>query len=384
MVKKKQLWLTVLLIFSAGILSAQETVKSAWIFRFIPQKDMFYVPYKGNEAELDDLLGVLATNMEHLRSGEMYINVSSYAVSGSAKMSARRMAYLRASRVKSALITKGGVTEEMFVTDRLFSHAYGTDSIYNVVVVSFPASIEKVEQLVGADAAVKVRTYKQAIDEKIKQEETGKREAAEKERLVAEREAKAQRKAREKAEQEAKAVKEERTSVPVMPGPEYYTAGYHFSLRANLLRWATLTPDLGLEWRINRYVGILVNGTWTSWEWKEKARRYALWKVSPEVRYYIGKEKRGYVGAMYHIGEFNYKLDETGKQGDYQGGGIAGGYLLELNRTLSLDFHAGIGYTRAEYDKYRVTDGVRVRGEGQTKNYWGINQFGITLVWLVN
>ena len=67
-----------------------------------------------------------------------------------------------------------------------------------------------------------------------------------------------------------------------------------FSLRANLLRWATLTPDLGIEWRINRLWGILVHGSWTSWSWSNKDRRYALWEVSPEVRHYIGKEKRGY------------------------------------------------------------------------------------------
>ena len=63
---------------------------------------------------------------------------------------------------------------------------------------------------------------------------------------------------------------------------------YAFSLRANLLRWATLTSDLGIEWRINRNVGILANGSWTSWSWDNKNRRYALWKVSPEVRYYKG------------------------------------------------------------------------------------------------
>ena len=40
---------------------------------------------------------------------------------------------------------------------------------------------------------------------------------------------------------------------------------YTISLRANLLRWATLTPDLGLEWRISPSVGIMVNGSWTSW-----------------------------------------------------------------------------------------------------------------------
>ena len=153
------------------------------------------------------------------------------------------------------------------------------------------------------------------------------------------------------------------------------------TLRTNLLRWATLTPDLGLEWRISHNVGILVNGTWTSWNWDNKNRRYALWKISPEVRYYIGKEKRGYLGAMYHIGEFNYKLGDTGKQGDYQGGGITGGWQLPLNRALSLDFHAALGYTYADYDKYNVMDGVRVRQGSDSKNYWGINQLGITLVW---
>ena len=43
--------------------------------------------------------------------------------------------------------------------------------------------------------------------------------------------------------------------------------GYHFSLRSNLLRWATLTPDLGVEWRICPSWGIAVNGSWTSWSW---------------------------------------------------------------------------------------------------------------------
>ena len=88
----------------------------------------------------------------------------------------------------------------------------------------------------------------------------------------------------------------------------------------------TLTPDLGIEWRINRHVGIAVNGTWASWSWDDKNRRYALWEVAPEVRWYLGKEKRGYIGAMYKAGQFNYKLSETGRQGDLMGGGIVGGY----------------------------------------------------------
>ena len=134
---------------------------------------------------------------------------------------------------------------------------------------------------------------------------------------------------------------------------------YTLSLRANLLRWATLTPDLGLEWRISPSWGILVNGSWTSWSWNGKDRRYALWEVMPEVRYYIDKEKCGYL----------------------MGGGITGGYQLQLNKALSLDFSMAVGCLHADYEKYEVIDGVRVRAGKETKNWWGPVNAGVTLVW---
>ena len=156
------------------------------------------------------------------------------------------------------------------------------------------------------------------------------------------------------------------------------------SLRANLLRWATLTPDLGVEWRVCPSWGILANGSWTSWSWDGKDRRYALWEIAPEVRYYIGKEKRGYIGATYKAGSFNYKFNGTGRQGDLTGGGITGGYALRLGKALSLDCTLGVGCIHADYEKYAVIDGVRVRrGNKETKNWWGLTSAGITLVWTI-
>ena len=133
---------------------------------------------------------------------------------------------------------------------------------------------------------------------------------------------------------------------------------YHFSLRANLLRWATLTPDLGVEWHICPSWGIAVNSSWTSWSWNDKDRRYALWEVAPEVRYYMGEKKAWYLGAMFKAGQFNYKLSETGKQGDLMGGGITAGYQMWLNKALALDFNLGLGYLNADYEKYEVIAGV--------------------------
>ena len=153
------------------------------------------------------------------------------------------------------------------------------------------------------------------------------------------------------------------------------------SLRANLLRWATLTPDLGVEWRICPSWGIAVNSSWTSWSWNDKDRRYALWEVAPEVRYYMGEKKAWYLGAMFKTGQFNYKLSETGKQGDLMGGGITAGYQLRLNKALALDFNLGLGYLNADYEKYEVIDGVRVCRGNETKDWCGPINAGVTLVW---
>lgn len=136
-----------------------------------------------------------------------------------------------------------------------------------------------------------------------------------------------------------------------------------------------------MEWRICPSWGIAVNGSWTSWTWSDKDHRYALWEVAPEVRYYMGEKKAWYLGALFKAGQFNYKLSETGKQGDLMGGGITAGHQLRLNKALALDFNLGLGYLNADFEKYEVIDGVRVRRGNETKDWWGPINAGVTLVW---
>ena len=363
---------------------------TCYLFRFVPGHDTFRVPYKGNETRLPLLCDTLKSNLGRLRSGQMYISVTSYAASGSRNTGERRMAYLRMSRVKSELILRAGVSEAMFVTDRRIDAPYGTDSLRDVVVVVFPAAVEKVARIAGREAARRVIAYNKEVyrgpetivpivpsDLQSDVPEYQDLQSASPSQSARTSDYKSAETMAHETMAHETTIHETMTDTRHAERSEASTP----SLRFNLLRWATLTPDLGVEWRITPHIGILVNGAWTSWSWNDKSRRYSLWKLSPEVRYYIGKEKRGFLGAMYHLGEFNYKLNDTGKQGDYQGGAITGGYLLPLNNSLSLDFHAGLGYTHADYDKYSVTDGVRVRQGSDTKNYWGINQLGITLIW---
>ena len=394
MKKSKQLLLITALLFIWELpVIAQQPTDTTYIFRFVPNDDMFYVPWNGNDRSLHQLLNILEKNKKQLQAGQMYTSVSSYAASANDILTSERMAYIRNNRIKSELITQGGLTEQMFVTDRAILSSYGKEKLRNVVVVTFPASVEKVAEIAGIEAARRVENYNKERSGKAERErlfiEQAAREKAEAERLAkeqAEREhLAAQEKARKQAETErlaAEREEKERAETERLAAEAAAKAKSHsLSLRANLLRWVTLTPDLGVEWRLNHHVGILVNGSYTSWTWNSNDRRYALWEIAPEARYYIGKEKRGYIGAMYKAGSFNYKLSEIGKQGNITGGGLTGGYQLKLNKVLNLDFSLALGCLHADYDKYIVIDGIRVRQGKETKNWWGPISAGVTLVW---
>ena len=341
---------------------AQQKADTTYTFRFVPQKDMFYVPWNGNDMELARLLECIESNKADILDGKLPLYVDGYCNSLNGEKENLAIAKIRSNRVKSELITRAGIKEESFITRN-----HPAEGDFVTVRLTVPAEETTVSD-VEAEAQRKAEAERLATEKR-----------AEQERLAEEqRKAEEARLAAEKAEAEKAA---QQNTLADTPSETKITTDYHLSLRANLLRWATLTPDLGLEWRICPSWGIAVNGSWTSWSWSDKDRRYALWEVAPEVRYYMGEKKAWHLGAMFKAGQFNYKLSETGKQGDLMGGGITAGYQLRLNKALDLDFNLGLGYLNADFEKYEVIDGVRVRCGNETKNWCGPINAGVTLVW---
>ena len=339
---------------------AQQKADTTYTFRFVPQKDMFYVPWNGNDTELARLLECIENNKTTILDGKLPLLVDGYCNSLGSEAENLATAKIRANRVKSELIIRAEIKEENFITR---NHA--TEGDFVTVRLTVPV---KGTAATDAEARRKAETERLAAEKR-----------AEQERLAEEqRKAEEARLAAEKAEAEKAA---QQNTLADTPSETKITTDYHLSLRANLLRWATLTPDLGVEWRICPSWGIAVNGSWTSWSWSDKDRRYALWEVAPEVRYYMGEKKAWYLGAMFKAGQFNYKFSETGKQGDLMGGGITAGYQLRQNKALALDFNLGLGYLNADFEKYEVIDGVRVRCGNETKNWCGPINAGVTLVW---
>ena len=318
------------------------------------------MPWNGNDTELARLLECIERNRTDILDGRLPLLVDGYCNSLGSETENLATAKIRANRVKSELITRAKIKEENFITRN-----HVTEGDFVTVRLTVPV---KETAVTDAEARRKAETERLEAEKR-----------AEQERLAEEqRKAEEARLAAEKAEAEKAAQQNTRADTP---SETKITTDYHLSLRANLLRWATLTPDLGLEWRICPSWGIAVNGSWTSWSWSDKDRRYALWEVAPEVRYYMGEKKAWYLGAMFKAGQFNYKLSETGKQGDLMGGGITAGYQLRLNKALDLDFNLGLGYLNVDFEKYEVIDGVRVRRGNETKDWYGPINAGVTLVW---
>ena len=351
---------------------AQQKTDTTYTFRFVSQKDMFYVPWNGNDTELARLLECIENSKATIFNGKLPLLVDGYCNSLGGEAENLATAKIRANRVKSELITRAKIKEENFITH---NHATGGDFV--IVRLTAPA---KETAAMDAEAEARRRAEAERLETEKRAEQERRAEEqrkAEEARLAAEPTV-AGRRERQKAEAEKAALQ---NTLAGTPSETKITNDYHLSLRANLLRWATLTPDLGLEWRICPSCGIAVNGSWTSWTWSDKDRRYALWEVAPEIRYYMGEKKAWYLGAMFKAGQFNYKISETGKQGDLMGGGITTGYQLRLNKALTLDFNLGMGYLNADFEKYEVIDGVRVRCGNETKNWCGPINAGVTLVW---
>ena len=349
---------------------AQQKADTTYTFRFVPQKDMFYVPWNGNDMELARLLECIESNKTDILDGKLPLYVDGYCNSLNGEKENLAIAKIRSNRVKSELITRAGIKEESFITRN-----HPAEGDFVTVRLTVPA-----EETTVSDVEAEARRKAEA--ERLEAEKrAGQERLAEEQRKAEEARLAAEKAEAERAAQQQQTATQQNTIVADTPSETETPTDYHLSLRANLLRWATLTPDLGLEWHICPSWGIAVNGSWTSWSWSDKDRRYALWEVAPEVRYYMGEKKAWYLGAMFKAGQFNYKLSDTGKQGDLMGGGITAGYRLRLNKALALDFNLGLGYLNADYEEYEVINGVRVRRGNETKDWWGPINAGVTLVW---
>lgn len=331
---------------------------SVYVFRFVAGNDMFYIPWQGNDDQLRALCHIVDTHRTAIDAGTLPVQVDSYCTSLPTEKENLHTAFVRANRVKSELITRKGLKETNFVTAN-YARVYLNSKDVVVVTLRIPATKQPAQP--------------EAVKEQPKQEES---------KVEAEPQPKPSVKKQQQPEPERQLVAE-----PASEGCTPYT----FAVRTNLLYDAFLLPTLGVEWRVNESFGVKLDGS-LSWWGGNSDKVQKMWLLNPEVRWYLLRDKRFYVGASGSYGQYNiynYPLgkmlaDDTGYQGSLWNAGVTVGYQLFLCRSFSVDFNLGLGYTHSEYDSFGIERGTRVyKDRNKSKNFWGPTQAGISLVWTI-
>ncbi|CAK7017579.1 MAG: hypothetical protein PARBA_00730 [Parabacteroides sp.] len=344
-------------------------------FRFLPGENMFTCA--GNEVELERLYALIDCHRAEIAAGKMPVYVDGYCVSLPTTKENLNTAFARANRVKSELITREGLKETDFITAN-YARAYHNNKDVVVVTLRIPSAKATTET---TPAKEEVEREEPRQKEVTVEPETkpGSQQVTVKKAPVAEKQPEANR----NVEQQPAPVTERFTSESEQP--------YRFAVRTNVLYDAFLLPTLGVEWRVNENIGVRLDGS-LSWWGGSTVKVQKVWLVNPEVRWYLLRNRRFYVGVSGNYGEYNlYKYalggivsKDTGYQGKLWNAGLTVGYQLYLSRDFSIDFNLGLGYTRSEYDSFGMTDAVRVYKErNKTKNLWGPTQAGINLVWTI-
>ena len=170
-------------------LSAQEKTDMVYTFRFMPDRDMFYIPYSGNDTELDRLEECIRNHKTGIFDGKLPLYVDGYCNSFDSEAENLSTAKTRSNRVKSELITRQQLTEKCFITK---NHSGSGD--YVAVRLVIPAdkgeearlAAERAEQERIAAEQAKQQQLEQQKQERIAREKEQARIAEEQARQAAE------------------------------------------------------------------------------------------------------------------------------------------------------------------------------------------------------
>lgn len=159
---------------------AQQKADTTYTFRFVPQKDMFYVPWNGNDTELARLLECIENNKTTILDGKLPLLVDGYCNSLGSEAENLATAKIRANRVKSELIIRAEIKEENFITR---NHA--TEGDFVTVRLTVPV---KGTAATDAEARRKAETERLEAEKRAEQERLAEEQRkAEEARLAAEK-----------------------------------------------------------------------------------------------------------------------------------------------------------------------------------------------------
>lgn len=114
-------------------------------------------------------------------------------------------------------------------------------------------------------------------------------------------------------------------------------------LKTNALYWATATPNLGVEFRVNRHLTMNFEGAVNRLNVGKFDTKAVVF--NPELRYWFSARPQAghFVGVTGVVADYNIVVSDKRHKGDAAGVGIAYGYSFVLSRHWSLETTVGVG-----------------------------------------
>lgn len=168
-------------------------------------------------------------------------------------------------------------------------------------------------------------------------------------------------------------------------------------IKSNVLADATLSPNLGVEFRMAPKWTFDLSGQLNAWTIDSK--KWKHWLVQPEARLWLCEAFQGSffglhaLGGQFNIGHIKNNINIFGNDfsqlSDYRyqgwavGAGIAYGYAWLLGKHWNLEAEIGIGWAHFEFDKYRAceTCGTAV-DSSKRHNYFGPTKLALNFEYL--
>ena len=165
------------------------------------------------------------------------------------------------------------------------------------------------------------------------------------------------------------------------------------SVKTNLLYDATATVNLGAEFALSPRWTLDLSANYNGWTFSDN-KKWKHWLAQPEARYWLCEAFNGHfvgahlLGGQYNVGGIDLPFDifsdlKTHRyEGWYAGAGFVYGYQWLLGRRWSLEAALGLGYVRAQYDRYDCPHCGEWRGSGK-KNYVGVTKAAVSLIYVI-
>ena len=155
------------------------------------------------------------------------------------------------------------------------------------------------------------------------------------------------------------------------------------AVKSNALYWATLSPNLGAEFRVSRHFTVNLEVAGNPFKLSDKLKTQFV-GATPEVRYWFeGRpHARHFAGVMGLVASHNLVLNDQKHTGETIGAGLTYGYSFVLGRRWSLETTVGAGVLKLREKSYNVNEPAP-QTANKNKIMFAPLKLGVTFVYLI-